>query len=81
MRTYGFLLVCMLCSAPRIAPAQLTARDMTALVEAIAERILSQFGTGAARQPFVMATQNRSDWQTSALSNASPSPLSREIPY
>ncbi len=56
---YRCLLVCILCSVPHISAAQLTARASTALVDAIAERIYTQFGTGAAREPFVMVGGNR----------------------
>jgi len=49
----------MLCSIARVGSAQLTARDSTALVDAIAERIITQFGTGAAREPFVMVPHIR----------------------
>jgi hypothetical protein len=59
MRAYRFFLVAMLCSIARVASAQLTARDSTALVDAIAERIITEFGTGAAREPFVMVPHIR----------------------
>jgi hypothetical protein len=59
MRTYGCLLVGMLCSGARVAAAQLTARDTAVLVDAIAERIRAQFGTGVAREPFVIVTHNQ----------------------
>jgi hypothetical protein len=59
MRPSRYLLVCTLLSVARISAAQLTARDSAALVEAIADRIYTQFGTGAAREPFVMVGGNR----------------------
>ena len=59
MRAYRYFLICILCSVARISAAQLTARDSTALVDAIAQRIYTQFGTGAAREPFVMVGGNR----------------------
>lgn len=58
MRTFGCLFVCMLCSVARGAKAQLTARDTAALVDAVAERIRTQFGTGVARAPFVIVPRN-----------------------
>jgi hypothetical protein len=58
MRTFGCLLVCMLCSVARVAAAQLTARDTAALVDAVAERIHTQFGTGVAREPSVITPRN-----------------------
>ena len=48
----------MLCSVARVAAAQLTARDTAALVDAVAERIHTQFGTGAEREPFVIAARD-----------------------
>ena len=59
MRAPRCLLVCALFSLARTAAAQLTARDSAALVDAIAERIYAQFGTGAAREPFVMIGGDR----------------------
>ena len=59
MRASRYLLVCTLFSLARTAAAQLTARDSAALVDAIADRIYTQFGTGAAREPFVMVGGNR----------------------
>src|SRR5436190_12642217 len=58
-RMYRCFLICILCFATRTAAAQLTARDSAALVDAIADRIYTQFGTGAAREPFVMAGDKR----------------------
>jgi len=58
MRTFGCLLVCMLCSVARVAAAQLTARDTAALVDAVAERIHTQFGTGVARERSVITPRN-----------------------
>ena len=58
-RMYRCLLICILCSVARISTAQLTARDSAALADAIAERIYTQFGTGAAREPFVMVGDKR----------------------
>jgi len=55
---YRCLLVCLLCSVARVARAQLTARDTAALVEAVAERIHTRFGTGVAREPFVITLPN-----------------------
>ena len=59
MRASRYLLVCTLFSLARTAAAQLTARDSAALVDAIADRIYTQFRTGAAREPFVMVGGNR----------------------
>jgi len=59
MRASRCLLVCALLSLARTAAAQLTARDSAALVDAIAERIYMEFGTGAAREPFLMVGGNR----------------------
>jgi len=59
MRASRFLLICILCSVARVGTAQLTPRDSSALVDAIAERIYIEFGTGAAREPFVMVGANR----------------------
>jgi hypothetical protein len=57
MRTYRCLLVCLLCFLSRGAKAQLTARDTAALVDAVAERIQTQFGTGAGREPSVIVAR------------------------
>ena len=62
MRTSECLLVCMLCSVARVAAAQLTARDTAALVDAVAERIHTQFGTGVAREPSVITARNPIAW-------------------
>ena len=62
MRRYGFLFVCMLCSSARMAVAQLSVRDTTALVDAVAERIHTRFGTGAARESFVITARNPHAW-------------------
>ena len=48
----------MLCSVARVAAGQLTARDTAALVDAIAERIHTRFGTGVSREPFVIIPPN-----------------------
>jgi hypothetical protein len=48
----------MLCSVARVAAAQLTTRDTAALVDAVAEQIHTRFGTGVAREPFVIAARN-----------------------
>jgi hypothetical protein len=58
MRPFRCLLVCLFCCAPRLATAQLTARDTAALVNAVAERIRTQFGTGDAREPSVITAHN-----------------------
>ena len=58
MRAYGLLLGCALCSLPRVAAAQLTARDTAALVDAVAERLHTRFGTGVVREPFVIVAQH-----------------------
>jgi hypothetical protein len=62
MRRYGFLFVCMLCSSARMAVAQLSARDTAALADAVAERIHTRFGTGAARESFVITARNPHAW-------------------
>ena len=59
IRAYSCLLVCALCSVARAAEAQLTARDTTTLADAIAARIRVQFGTGTAREPFVLVPHDR----------------------
>jgi hypothetical protein len=59
MRTFGCLLVCMLCSVARVAAAQLTPRDTAALVDAVAEQIQTQFGSAAAREPFVIVGRHQ----------------------
>jgi hypothetical protein len=52
----------MLCSSARMAVAQLSARDTAALVDAVAERIHTRFGTGAARESFVITARNPHAW-------------------
>lgn len=58
MRSFRYLLVCLLCSVARVGGAQFTPRDTTALVAAVAEQIQARFGTGARREPFVLVPRN-----------------------
>src|SRR3954466_1681511 len=58
MRAYRCLLVCTLCSVARVAAAQLTSRDTAVLVDAVADRIRTVYGTGAAREPVVIVARH-----------------------
>jgi hypothetical protein len=52
------LVAFLLCFGARAAAGQITPRDTAALAGAVAERMQTQFGSGIAREPFVVTPRN-----------------------